>query len=175
MCTLFFPGNFLKEQGESMAGVAELVNPKINLDVVSRSQYNRVERFIRHGVDKVMEGHKKHNSLLHSSKRYGRVSYFTASRVERPKKDPDGSTKPSGTKEQCSFRHVDYFITSGIAKGEGHLGGGTVTDMPNIGFNPLKKFNEIRVKRQHKQKVEGSGQQERLVWSRKLQPLLRRT
>ena len=136
--------------------VAELVNPHLKLKSAPQpcsGQYRRVCRFVSYGVDKVMEGHKKHVSMLTPGKsRYGRVSYFTASGMEKPAKDTIKPTK------QGSFRHVDCFIASGIAKGEGHIGGGTVADICNIGLNPMRNFREVRVKRQSKDQVEANRQ-----------------
>lgn len=163
-------------------GVAELVNPAIHLEVIKcypRSRYHRVDRFVRYGVDKVMEGHKKYVSMLTPGKsRYGRVSYFSMARVERPKKTENGTTKLPPAVKSGSFRHVDYFIASGIAKGEGHSGGGTVTDMLNIGMNPMHNFREVRVKRQSKPKEEikeGLKRKEGFEWYKKLHPLDRKT
>lgn len=159
-------------------GVAGLVSPQLKLEELKgapRSQFHRVERFIRYGVDKIMEGHKKHKTLFPACTHHGRVSYFTASRVERPKEEASGPIKPLTTL-QTGHRHVDYFRASGIAKGEGNVGGGIVTDMLNIGFNPRLSFQEVRVKRQRRVKEdEGSKQQEGSVWNKKLNPLDRKT
>lgn len=155
--------------------VAELVNPAIELEVTKsspHSQHHRVDRFVRYGVDKVMEGHKKFVSMLTPGKsRYGRVSHFTMSRVERPRKSVDGTISLPPTVKPGSYRHVDYFRGSGIVKGEGNSGGGTVTDMSNFGMNPKQEFREVRVKRQSKPKVEPIKQE----WNKKLHPLDRKT
>lgn len=156
-------------------GVAGLVSPELKLEEVKQGpaphQFHRVERFIRYGVDKIMEGHKKHNPLFPPSTRHGRVSYFTASRVERPKKG--ASTKIQQTK---GHKHVDYFIASGIEKGEGHVGGGVnIKDVLHIGYNPRRNFQEVRVKRQYVAKEEELTRQKGSVWNKKLRPLDRKT
>lgn len=161
-------GMFAGDSAEN--GVSKLVSPELKVkqqDPTPHIKYRRVERFIRHGVDKVMECHKKFTPLFPSSKYHGKVSYLTMSRVERPKKPPI---------RQKDFKHVDYFIASGIAKGEGHVGGGTITDILHIGYNPQRNFQEVRVKRQHRVKDEGAiRQQKGCAWNKKLHPLDRKT
>lgn len=149
--------------------VAELVNPSLKPKSAPRPhsrQYRRVCRFVSYGVDKVMEGHEKNVSMLTPGKtRYGRVSCFTASGMEKPNITEEDTFKLLPNAKRANFRHVDCFVTSGIAKGEGHLGGGTVADVCNIGFNPNQKFRQVRMNRKSNHKVE------RQDFNDKLKPL----
>lgn len=140
-------------------------------------RFHKIYRFIRHGVDRIMEeqGRKASNLKSHDDKGYGRVSYFTASRIERPKKALSQLQSKHIPAACGSFRHVDYFITSGVAKGEGHLGGGTVADILNIGYSPMPQFKEVRVKRQHKPNEPRLEKFDGIAWNKKLHPLNRKT
>ena len=119
----------------------------------NKNHYRRVNRFIRHGVDKLMEMTEKENFFFSTCKKpssssaqnFRRVACFAAPGVERkivrPPQDPG------------DFRHMTCFIASGILKGEGHFGGGTVPSILDIGFNPTNNFNENRIKRQNAARV----------------------
>ena len=113
-----------------------------------KNHFRRVNRFIRHGVDKLMEMTEKENFFIekpsNAKPNYRRVAYFAAPGVERRQKI---------SPEQKDYKHVTCFLSSGIVKGEGHLGGGTVISIPEIGFNPDRNFNEHRIKRQNVAKV----------------------
>ena len=76
---------------------------------------------------------------------FRRVAFFAAPGVERKQKVPNQEPK--------DYKHITCFVASGIVKGEGHLGGGTVPHIPDIGFNPMHNFNEHRVKRQNIAKI----------------------
>lgn len=104
--------------------------------------HRRVYRFIRPGVDILMEN--RGLSDLKPKKWHGRVSYFLAPGVEREKID-------RAAWDRKNFRHVDYFAASRIEKGEGHTGGGSMGggNILQIGFNPWRQFRELRIKRQH--------------------------
>lgn len=116
----------------------------------ARQHYRRVVRFIRPGVDVVMERKGLDSATISKAKKgYGRVAYFLASRVQ---KEPI-SIVSNPVNSRKYFRHINCFTSSGVEKGEGYLGGGTVTSFKKIGFNPLGKFHrEPRVKRQHSSK-----------------------
>lgn len=109
----------------------------------ARQHYRRIDRFIRPGVDVVME--KKGMATISKAKKgYGRVAYFLASRVQK-----ETVTISNPVNSHKYFKHVDCFTSSGVEKGEGYLGGGQVTSFKRIGFNPYGKLREPRVKRQH--------------------------
>lgn len=110
----------------------------------SRLHHGRVVRFIRPGVDRIMEQIGLNPAVI-PKKGYGRVSYFMASRVA---KEDDSMTETPVHWHNKNYRRVNYFVASGIEKGEGHLGGGTVTNILEIGFNPKCVFKEHRIKRQ---------------------------
>lgn len=87
-------------------------------------------------------------SVSTSSSGHKRTTYFLASRVL---KEPVSAPKSPVTGRKCN-KLISCFISSGIEKGEGYPGGGQVTSFRKIGFNPLKEFKELRIKRQHKLK-----------------------
>ena len=111
-----------------------------------RKKFGRVDRFVRPGVDIVMERQGVHWMCpdLHITKQgYQRVAYFLASRVL---KEP--ITPPSSPQLRKKYGHINCFTSSGVEKGEGYLGGGTVASLKRIGYNPVGNFKEQRGKRQ---------------------------
>lgn len=118
--------------------------------ITDKSRHHKVYRFIRHGVDKIMEREGKPTTGSNPAhKGFGRVAYFLASGVE---KEASGrcftSSLPPSKKHN---KYVSCFIMSKNEKGEGHPGGGNGPDFLNIGLNPHHHFKEVRVKRQQKQ------------------------
>lgn len=112
-----------------------------------KDHFRRVNRFIRHGVDRLMEMTEKENFFITTCKKplaenpnYKRVEYFAASGVLRKENRPF---------EEKDYRHNTCFISSGILKGEGNIGGGTGATILDIGYNPDENFAEMRVKRQN--------------------------
>ena len=115
---------------------------------MDKTKHHKVYRFIRRGVDKVMENEKKPTSSFNPAhKGFGRVAYFLASGVE---KEHGGKSLTTSSLPNRSHKYVSCFVRSKIEKGEGHPGGGNGPDFLNIGFNPQRRFKEIRVKRQQK-------------------------
>ena len=165
-----------------MAGVAEVVNFPVS--ECRKGSYHKVVRFVRRGWDKVMEKEAMRqegtaftsfgSSPPYVAKNYAKVSCFVASRIERPKMADVHVVTPKNPK---NYRHIDCFVASGITKGEGHAGGGLATDMLNIGFNPLNRFNEARSKRQHRSSFEPVNKKctPSNAWNKKLHPSERKT
>lgn len=111
--------------------------------------HHKVYRFIRYGVDKIMERETKPTSSFNPAhKGFGRVAYFVASGVE---KEASGQYLIRSFPPNKNHKHVSYFLKSKNEKGEGHPGGGYGPDFLNIGLNPHHHFKEVRVKRQQKQ------------------------
>ncbi len=117
-----------------------------------KDHFRRVNRFIRHGVDKMMEMTEKENFFIRTCENpltekpdFRRVAHCMGPGVERKQKRL--------AKDPKDYKHITCFVSSGILKGEGHLGGGTVPSIPDIGFNPNRNFIEHRIKRQNIAKI----------------------